>query len=705
LHVHVLPAAAFNQKVSYFRSKAGPALANAPRGYTYTKQYTAKLRAAAATHSIVKNSCIESNCPMPYNGGAVQHTPKVWLLFWGPNWFTDPTQNTSAGYTINFFKGLGVTSDDVWSTIMTQYNDGGGNVGFGPGTVLAGAYQDTSVPSFGLTQTQLATEANALQAFVPITDTADADVVIVTQPGTCPVGFAPGGCPGNHAYCAWHSYANLPYTNLPFQQDAGGSCGENSVSGVNDGFSIVGGHEYAETATDPFFGGYVDNSDPGGGEIGDKCAWFDLGFTFLSTGAYPTQPLYSNSEYSLHGAGCTQNEFDLSLSPVGGTTTLSVGQGTTLTATTNMSVGPTPWYIVIYDVSTSSVAKECGSGTVCSVTVTGDTTQTDVYDAVISHIDGTDAKLGTGTQTVVWTPASTAIGVSQAAAAVTGQKGSFHVTVTGAFPGTGVAAPSGSVTVKDGSSQCVATLSGSNGSSSGNCSMPVPYLSAHALGLTGTYPGDGNFKSSSGSGSGSVGKAGTTMGVSIGGSPPIAGGKATINVSVQGAFTGVGVAAPSGSVTVSDGTRTCMAALAGSNGAATGSCQITEPAAGGFTITGTFAGDANFLTSNNSTSLTVAKSPTKSVLTLSKATILFGKENLESFKVHVTATGGGIPTGTVKIYKGTTVLCTATLTLGSGHCSPTAKKLAKGTYLVSAKYGGDTSDLTSTSSKLSLKVK
>ena len=52
LHVHVLPAAAFNQKVSYFRSKAGPALANAPRGYTYTKQYTAKLRAAAATHSI-----------------------------------------------------------------------------------------------------------------------------------------------------------------------------------------------------------------------------------------------------------------------------------------------------------------------------------------------------------------------------------------------------------------------------------------------------------------------------------------------------------------------------------------------------------------------------------------------------------------------------------------------------------------------------
>jgi serine protease len=100
-------------------------------------------------------------------------------------------------------------------------------------------------------------------------------------------------------YCAWHGYTTvngykIAYTNLPYMPDAGYSCGQGSVNspGVDDGVSIVEGHEQAETETDPQLNAWYDNS---GNEIGDKCAWVDLQNTPLSTGKLPTQPLWSNN--------------------------------------------------------------------------------------------------------------------------------------------------------------------------------------------------------------------------------------------------------------------------------------------------------------------------------------------------------------------------------------------------------------------------
>jgi hypothetical protein len=133
----------------------------------------------------------------------------------------------------------------------------------------------------------------------------DAQVVVATQSGTCPQGFA---CPGaNGTYCAWHSdVLGLPFVNLPYQPDAGTACGENSVAGQYDGFSIVGGHEYAETITDPFpDSGWWDPNDGSGGEIADKCAWQGLGTVALSTGRFAMQPLFSNEKYYVTGSGCT----------------------------------------------------------------------------------------------------------------------------------------------------------------------------------------------------------------------------------------------------------------------------------------------------------------------------------------------------------------------------------------------------------------
>ena len=57
---------------------------------------------------------------------------------------------------------------------------------------------------------------------------------------------------------------------------------------------------------------------------------------------------------------------ELSASPP----SLAVNQSTTLTATTGTDVGPTPWYIDIYDMTANKLLRACGSGVTCSVNVT-----------------------------------------------------------------------------------------------------------------------------------------------------------------------------------------------------------------------------------------------------------------------------------------------------------------------------------------------
>lgn len=245
------------------------------------------------------SACSEPHCPLVYNGGSVQHSPHVYLLFWGPNWSTDAGQSATASYLQKFYAGLGVQPQDSWSDITGQYGDSSGHPSFS-GTVYMGAWHDTSTPPTGVDQAQLGAEADAFASSVGITDLTNSQIIVATQAGTCPAGFYAPSCNGGTGnYCAWHSNSNEPYTNLPYVLDAGSGCGEDFVNpgGTYDGFSIVGGHEYAETATDPFpVSGWWDPSDTSGGEIGDKCAWQSPnGNVALSTGSFAMQSLWSNS--------------------------------------------------------------------------------------------------------------------------------------------------------------------------------------------------------------------------------------------------------------------------------------------------------------------------------------------------------------------------------------------------------------------------
>jgi hypothetical protein len=60
-----------------------------------------------------------------------------------------------------------------------------------------------------------------------------------------------------------------------------------------------------------------------------------------------------------------------------------VGSPVTLTATANTDVGPTPYYITIYDETTGAQLAVCGTGSTCSAIVAETTPGTQEFEAFI----------------------------------------------------------------------------------------------------------------------------------------------------------------------------------------------------------------------------------------------------------------------------------------------------------------------------------
>ncbi|HEV3152577.1 MAG TPA: hypothetical protein VGZ02_02090 [Candidatus Baltobacteraceae bacterium] len=243
--------------------------------------------------------------PLLYHNGPIQTAPKMYLVFWGSTWTSTGDPKNEKSYYTTFIQGAGGSS---WLSTVTQYTQSDGQHVGNSGSIYAGTWTDTAdkVPglntgSYGNYLAQEATRAAAHFGDY----SANASYVILLAHGVKVYQFA-GNSRSLNAYCAWHSststsHGTIAFTNFPYQYDAGASCGEGSVNspGTLDGVSIVGGHEQAETETDPQpNSGWLDSS---GAEIGDKCAWTNLQNTSFSTGTFPTQPLWSNA-----ANGCVQ---------------------------------------------------------------------------------------------------------------------------------------------------------------------------------------------------------------------------------------------------------------------------------------------------------------------------------------------------------------------------------------------------------------
>jgi hypothetical protein len=226
------------------------------------------------------------------NGGPVQTSPAIDIVYWG--WQSIPDSNADPDdvydYLNGFYNAIGGGS---WINIDTQYY---GNNGYVSNTnpQLRNVVYDTSTPPNPYSDSDVQQEAQAVANYL-----GDASVnvnyVVVTPSGYSTSGFGT-------QWCAYHSSTgSVSYTDLPYIPDVGTSCGQGSVNypGTNDGVSIVGGHEEAETQTDPQpSSGWIDSS---GEEIGDKCAWQNLQNNG-NAGGYPTQPLWDNAI-----GGCAQS--------------------------------------------------------------------------------------------------------------------------------------------------------------------------------------------------------------------------------------------------------------------------------------------------------------------------------------------------------------------------------------------------------------
>lgn len=230
--------------------------------------------------------------------------------------------------------GLG-TGSELWSGVMSQYCDGplvasgatscpagAPHVGYPTGGNLSGIWYDNSAASpASATGNQLANEAIKAAAHFGNTTAASnryAQYVILSPTGAKPDGFNTAS--GN--FCAWHdyngdtglsggaaasNYGDIAFTNFPYVTDAGASCGQGFVNagaaGTLDGFTIVEGHEYAETITDQNPAGgwtnHTGNPTYNGYENGDECAWLSSGqgasanVTF-GTGSFAMQSTWSN---------------------------------------------------------------------------------------------------------------------------------------------------------------------------------------------------------------------------------------------------------------------------------------------------------------------------------------------------------------------------------------------------------------------------
>ena len=90
----------------------------------------------------------------------------------------------------------------------------------------------------------------------------------------------------------------IPYIVLPYGYDSVGPCGSTYLN-PNDSVSENGGHELAETITDPLpFGGwydYVSGVQNPNMEIADLCAGYAAQPTSLSGTSFDMYPLYSNN--------------------------------------------------------------------------------------------------------------------------------------------------------------------------------------------------------------------------------------------------------------------------------------------------------------------------------------------------------------------------------------------------------------------------
>jgi hypothetical protein len=236
---------------------------------------------------------VQPDIQLTYSGGPVLTKPRIHFIFWGYKSAGDP--NKLSSLLEAYAKSIG---GSAYNNIYTQYYGPSGNI-TNPANQFSGAMFDNTnpIPSQP-TDSQIAAEAVyfvTIHGYDP-----NGSYVVATAHGHSTSGFGTQFC-AYHSATVYNSHL-ISYTDLPYMPDAGSSCGSNIISppsdetGVDEGVTIVEGHEYGESVTDPNPpSGWYNNQY---GEIGDICAWTNIQNDPYGTHTYTAQPMFSNASSS-----------------------------------------------------------------------------------------------------------------------------------------------------------------------------------------------------------------------------------------------------------------------------------------------------------------------------------------------------------------------------------------------------------------------
>jgi hypothetical protein len=195
---------------------------------------------------------------LTYHGGPVQHTQKIYTIFWNPTNNPFPSNYQT---TINQF--VQDLNGGVYYGIASQYNDSVGRIS--TDVLYGGTWLDAvnSIPETSLTYSDLLVEVKRAMSANGWTSDANTYFQVYT-----PSGY--GTSLGTN-YCGVHWFANPAVGQIVLQPANCAASGPWPNNQIVDAAIDFSAHEIMETATDPLGNAWysVDSS----GEIGDLCVF------------------------------------------------------------------------------------------------------------------------------------------------------------------------------------------------------------------------------------------------------------------------------------------------------------------------------------------------------------------------------------------------------------------------------------------------
>jgi hypothetical protein len=251
-----------------------------------------------------------------YHGGPVEHTNRVYSIYWQPAGFA-----MASGYTSLIDQYFGDVAADSGKTSNvyytgTQYYDGSGNVQYS--SSYGGSVLDTdplppsgctdSYTSVCVTDAQIQNEIRTVAARQGWTTDPQTEFFMFTAKG---VGSCYGSSCAFSYYCAYHSWSGsgsnvLLYANMPYADTVPSACDAGYHPNANDADATINvtSHEHNETITDEQGDAWYDHA---GYEDGDKCAWKFGAVTGSYNQTINGHDYILQLEYSNADRGCVQS--------------------------------------------------------------------------------------------------------------------------------------------------------------------------------------------------------------------------------------------------------------------------------------------------------------------------------------------------------------------------------------------------------------